>query len=55
MSRLLHCWIDWFRPLRGARRYRVTPRVNPAVMRRNLHRTIRAQLRHSGILTRCPQ
>jgi len=45
-------WLDWLRalwPLRPRwRRYRVTPRANPAVFRRELRRSIRDELRASG-------
>ena len=48
-------WLGWLRapwPLRTRwRRYHVTPRTNPAMFRRELRRSIRDELRASGLHT----
>ena len=44
------CWLRALWPTRSPwPRYRVTPRVNPAVFRRELLRAIRGELRRSGL------
>jgi hypothetical protein len=50
MTKLLHQVLDWFRPSRPLRRYRVAPRQHPVLFRRRLLQAIAHDLRKTGLV-----
>lgn len=50
MRTILRQILDWFRPSRPLRRYRVAPRQHPRLFRRRLLQAIAHDLRKTGLV-----